>query len=153
MTTSTDVSTETLANNATKHMCVADIMTTRVVTIDMDDRLTLAKEIFDNVSFHHLLVVNTEDHLKGILSHRDFLRALSPNIGTAAELIRDTETLQKRVHQVMTKNPFTIAPHCDINEACKLILDHNIGCLPVLDNNTIVGIITWKDLLNAYCIR
>jgi acetoin utilization protein AcuB len=152
MTTSTEMSTETLTNNAAKHICIADIMTTRVVTIDMDDRLTLAKEIFDNVSFHHLLVVDNEQ-LSGILSYRDFLRALSPNIGTAAELIRDTETLQKRVHQVMTHNPFTIAPHCDIHQASKLILDHDIGCLPVLDNNTIVGIITWKDLLNAYCIR
>lgn len=153
MTISNDVSTETFANNATKPICVADIMTTRIVTIEMDDRLTLAKEIFDNVSFHHLLVVNNEEQLKGILSHRDFLRSLSPNIGTAAELLRDTETLQKRVHQVMTKNPFTIAPHCDINEASKLILDNNIGCLPVLDNNTLIGIITWKDLLNAYCVR
>ncbi|WP_259397199.1 CBS domain-containing protein [Shewanella sp. SG41-4] len=127
-------------------------MTTRVVTIDMDDRLTLAKEIFDNVSFHHLLVLDN-DKLSGILSHRDFLRALSPNIGTAAELIRDTETLQKRVHQVMTHNPFTIASHCDINIATKLILDHDIGCLPVLDNNSIVGIITWKDLLRAYYVK
>jgi acetoin utilization protein AcuB len=131
-------------------LTVADIMVTRVVTIEMDDRLTLAKEIFDNVSFHHLLVIDENNTLAGILSHRDFLRALSPNIGTAAELIRDTETLQKRVHQVMSHNPITIAPHCNINQASKLLLDHDIGCLPVLENNRIVGIITWKDLLRAY---
>ena len=131
-------------------LTVADIMVTRVVTIEMDDRLTLTKEIFDNVSFHHLLVIDENNTLAGILSHRDFLRALSPNIGTAAELIRDTETLQKRVHQVMSHNPITIAPHCNINQASKLLLDHDIGCLPVLENNRIVGIITWKDLLRAY---
>ena len=74
-------------------------------------------------------------------------------MSTAAELMRDTETLQKRVHQVMTHNPITIAPHCDINQATKMILDNDIGCLPVLENNIIVGIITWKDLLNAYCVR
>ena len=71
MTTATELLTETLPDNPTKHLCVADIMTTRVVTIEMDDRLTLAKEIFDNVSFHHLLVVDNEQ-LSGILSHRDF---------------------------------------------------------------------------------
>ncbi|MBB1316866.1 CBS domain-containing protein [Shewanella sp. SR43-4] len=152
MTTSTEMLTETLSDSTTNRISVSDIMTTRVVTIEMDDRLVLAKEIFDNVSFHHLLVVDNEK-LSGILSHRDFLRALSPNIGTAAELIRDTETLQKRVHQVMTHNPITIAPHCDINQATKMILDNDIGCLPVLENNIIVGIITWKDLLNAYCVR
>ena len=152
MTTSTEMLTETLSDSTTNRISVSDIMTTRVVTIEMDDRLVLAKEIFDNVSFHHLLVVDNEK-LSGILSHRDSLRALSPNIGTAAELIRDTETLQKRVHQVMTHNPITIAPHCDINQATKMILDNDIGCLPVLENNIIVGIITWKDLLNAYCVR
>jgi len=152
MTTSTEMLTETLSDSTTNRISFSDIMTTRVVTIEMDDRLVLAKEIFDNVSFHHLLVVDNEK-LSGILSHRDFLRALSPNIGTAAELIRDTETLQKRVHQVMTHNPITIAPHCDINQATKMILDNDIGCLPVLENNIIVGIITWKDLLNAYCVR
>ncbi|MGX9459629.1 CBS domain-containing protein [Shewanella sp. A14] len=150
MTTSTDMLSDTLDTKAPKHIRIADIMTTRIVTIEMDDRLSLAKEIFDNVSFHHLIVVDDKNKLSGILSHRDFLRALSPNIGTAAELIRDTETLHKRVHQVMTKKPFSIAPHCDINQASRLILDHNIGCLPVLENNIIVGIITWKDLLNAY---
>ena len=146
MTTSTNLQTGTSTH---QHLTVADIMTTRVVTIEMDDRLILAKEIFDNVNFHHLLVID-DNQLRGVLSHRDFLRALSPNIGTAAELIRDTETLQKRVHQAMTHNPFTIAPHCNINQATKLILEHDIGSLPVLENNNIVGIITWKDLLNAY---
>ncbi|GGP50814.1 CBS domain-containing protein [Shewanella algicola] len=154
MTTSTDTSdqttNDTTAQSSPRHISVGDIMITRVVTIEMDDRLSLAKEIFDNVSFHHLLVIDEGCHLTGILSHRDFLSALSPNIGTAAELIRDTETLQKRVHQVMSHNPLTIAPHCDINLATQLILDNNIGCLPVLENNNIVGIITWKDLLKAY---
>ncbi|GGP73770.1 CBS domain-containing protein [Shewanella ulleungensis] len=145
-----DTLNETEDQSSHRHIKVTDIMITRVVTIEMDDRLSVAKEIFDNVSFHHLLVIDEDNNLAGILSHRDFLRALSPNIGTAAELIRDTETLQKRVHQVMSHNPITIAPHCDINLASKLILEHDIGCLPVLENNHIVGIITWKDLLKAY---
>ncbi|GGQ11206.1 CBS domain-containing protein [Shewanella litoralis] len=150
MTAPNETANDIVETTAKRFISVADIMITRVVTIDMDDRLSLAKEIFDNVSFHHLLVLDENNHLAGILSHRDFLRALSPNIGTAAELIRDTETLQKRVHQVMSHNPITIAPHCDINLASKLILDHDIGCLPVLENNNVVGIITWKDLLKAY---
>lgn len=150
MTAPNETANDIVETTAKRCISVADIMITRVVTIDMDDRLSLAKEIFDNVSFHHLLVLDENNHLAGILSHRDFLRALSPNIGTAAELIRDTETLQKRVHQVMSHNPITIAPHCDINLASTLILDHDIGCLPVLENNNVVGIITWKDLLKAY---
>ncbi|WP_413699992.1 CBS domain-containing protein [Psychromonas sp. KJ10-10] len=62
-------------------MNVAEVMTTRVVCVDMDDRLTIVKDILDKAPFRHLLV--TEDkQLQGIISDRDLLRCLSPFIGT-----------------------------------------------------------------------
>ncbi|BAJ03217.1 CBS domain-containing protein [Shewanella violacea] len=128
---------------------VSDIMTSRIVTIEMDDRLTVAKEIFDNAPFHHLLVIE-HNKLRGILSERDYLRALSPNIGNINETERDSETLQKRAHQVMTRSPVTIAPNQTIKQAGELLLQHDIGSLPVLDKGKLVGIITWKDLLKAF---
>ena len=128
---------------------VADIMVTRVVTIEMDDRLALAKEIFDQASFHHLPVVD-EGILYGMLSERDLLRAISPHLGAIGETNRDQETLHKRVHQVMTRDPVTISPHKRIDEASELILKHGIGSLPVLEDGKLVGIVTWKDLLRAY---
>lgn len=140
-----------LAQGLTMAILVKDIMIQRVVTVEMDDRLIVAKDIFDNVSFHHLVVVNDTGSLTGVLSHRDLVKALSPNLGTAAEYVRDTETLLKRVHQVMSHNPITISPEQTITQASKLILKHDIGCLPVLDNNQLVGIITWKDLLLSFC--
>lgn len=109
----------------------------------------MAKEIFDNAPFHHLLVIE-HDELQGVLSERDFLRALSPNIGNINETERDTETLQRRAHQVMTRNPVTISPNHTIKQASELLLEHGIGSLPVLDRKKLVGIITWKDLLKAF---
>jgi acetoin utilization protein AcuB len=132
------------------NLLVSQIMSRRVVTVDMDDRLQVAKEIFDNVIFNHLLVIDENNLLQGVLSHRDLVRALSPNLGTAAEFVRDTDTLQKRVHQVMSHNPITVAPDMDIKQASQLILKHGIGCLPVIENNSILGIITWKDLLRSF---
>lgn len=128
---------------------VSQIMTKRVVTIEMDDRLVIAKQIFDNASFHHLLVVENNE-LQGVLSERDFLRALSPNIGHINETDRDSDTLLKRVHQVMARNPITISPNKSIKDASKLLLEHGIGSLPVIQQDKLVGIITWKDLLRAY---
>ncbi|MGI2065502.1 CBS domain-containing protein [Shewanella sp. MF08487] len=128
---------------------VADIMSTRIVTIEMDDRLNVVKDIFEQANFHHLLVVDNSK-LEGVLSERDLLRAISPHIGSIGETVKDLETLQKRVHQVMTRNPITVAPTVCLDTAAHLILEHNIGCLPVLDNGRLVGIITWKDLLRAY---
>lgn len=128
---------------------IADIMSTRVVTVEMDDRLSVAKEIFDQANFHHLLVVD-ERKLEGVLSERDLLRAISPNLGSSAETVKDLETLQKRVHQVMTRNPVTIVSHINLDTATRILLEHNIGCLPVLEQGELVGIVTWKDLLRAY---
>ncbi|MBR9727817.1 CBS domain-containing protein [Shewanella intestini] len=128
---------------------VADIMTTPVVTIAMDDRLVEVKNIFDHVSFHHLIVLDA-DTLVGVLSYREYLAALSPRIGTAAEYTRDTETLNKRVHQVMKHFPQTISADQNLIQASELILANNIDCLPVIENNQVTGIITWKDVLIAY---
>ncbi|MGL5907292.1 MAG: CBS domain-containing protein, partial [Shewanella sp.] len=55
---------------------IADIMKTRVVTIEMDDRLCVAKEIFEQAKLHHLLVVE-EHQLTGVLAEKDLLRAIS----------------------------------------------------------------------------
>ncbi|QYJ79693.1 CBS domain-containing protein [Shewanella acanthi] len=129
---------------------IADIMSTRVVTVDMDDRLTVAKEIFEQVKFHHLLVME-DKQLAGILSERDLLRAISPHIGTNAETAKDIDTLHKRMHQVMTRHPITASPQTRLDEASRQLLEHNIGCLPVLENGQLKGIVTWKDLLRAYC--
>ena len=72
-----------------------NVMTTRLVTVELDDTLAVVKQIFDSVKFHHLLVVDSHKKLCGVISDRDLLRALSPHIGTLAENARDTATLQE----------------------------------------------------------
>ena len=63
-------------------MSVAAITSRPVVTIEMDDPLSVVKEIFDNVQFHHLLVVE-KGKLFGVIFDRDLFKALSRNLGTA----------------------------------------------------------------------
>ena len=75
-----------------------EIMSRRIVTVELDDTLEAIKKIFDSTKFHHLLVVE-EGKLWGVISDRDLLRALSPFIGTTVESARDAATLRKRVHQ------------------------------------------------------
>ncbi len=71
-----------------------DLINEKIVTVEMDDSLGVVKEIFDNTNFHHLLVVEREE-LFGVLSDRDLLKALNPNIGTIRETARDADTLNK----------------------------------------------------------
>lgn len=131
-------------------MNLRDLMTPRVVTVELDDPLEAVKKIFDSVKFHHLLVVEA-GKLCGVISDRDLLRALSPYIGTRSETARDAATLQKRVHQIMTRKPVTLAPEATLGEAVKVFLEHRVSCIPVVDATfKPIGIVSWRDLLKSW---
>ena len=130
-------------------MKVDKIMTKRLVTVKLDDSLKVVKVIFDNEGFHHLLVVES-GNLHGVISDRDMLKALSPNIGTLAETNKDAITLNKRVHQIMTRKPVTLTSNAGLYDAIEIFNSHNISCIPVVDDeNEPVGIISWRDILKA----
>jgi acetoin utilization protein AcuB len=131
-------------------VALSNIMTVRLVTVEMDDRLEAVKEIFDTMKFHHLLVVDEHKKLSGIVSDRDLLKALSPYVGSAAETARDLATLNKRVHQIMTRHPITLRPQAEIAEAARLLLAHRISCIPIVDDERKpVGIVSWRDVLKS----
>lgn len=148
-------------------MTVESIMTQDVVAIGMDDPLYQIREQFEQRGFHHLLVVD-EEELIGVISDRDVLLALSPFLTTMAEKRRDEQTLFKRAHQIMTRNPITVSVETGIEEAACLLLKHNIGCLPVVatqlvtsagneshlrlisSGHRVEGIVTWRDILQHY---
>lgn len=128
-------------------MLIQEIMTKRVVTIEMDDKLSVVKDIFENSKFHHLLVID-EDKLFGIVSDRDLLKALSPNLGTMTETYKDAATLNKKVHQIMTRKPITLTPNATVKDAVNLFNTHRISCIPIVDKDfRPVGIVSWRDIL------
>jgi acetoin utilization protein AcuB len=132
------------------HLSLAGVMTARLVTVEIDDSLEVVKQIFDSVKFHHLLVVDSGKKLCGVISDRDLLRALSPYIGTVSENARDTATLKKRVHQIMTRQPVTLPPEATVADAVKVFLEHRVSCIPVVGAGfKAVGIVSWRDVLKS----
>ncbi len=128
-------------------MGVTKIMSKKIVTVELDDTLAIVKEIFEKLKFHHLLVVEG-GRLFGVLSDRDLFKALSPNLGTAAETREDKASLNKRVHQIMTRNPIVLHPDAGLYDAVDLFNNHSVSCIPVVDDeNRPVGIISWRDIL------
>ena len=131
-------------------MKITEVMTKEVVTVDMDATLKSIYEIFEKKKFHHLLVIE-EDVLRGVISDRDVLKAVSPFLNTLAEQDRDLFTLKKRAHQIMSRKPVTITQETNSEDAARKMLSENISCLPVVSpDGKIEGIVTWKDLLKAY---
>ena len=130
-------------------MLIEQLMSKPIVTVELDDTLKVVKRIFEHAKFHHLLVVE-KDRLYGVISDRDLLKAISPNIGTPNESPSDVSTLNKKVHQIMTRKPITIRPKADVYEAIHIFNQHNISCIPVVnDKGRPVGILSWRDILRA----
>jgi acetoin utilization protein AcuB len=135
-------------------MQLQEIMTTKMTTVGMDDRLGAVKDIFDTMGFHHLLVVGDDKTLCGVLSDRDLLRALSPHLGTLAETTRDSASLNRRVHQIMSHSPITLTSQATVADAIRLFLEHSVSCIPVVDEAfRPVGIVSWRDVLRVFVAR
>jgi len=132
-------------------LTVGQIMSRRVVTVTMDDTLAKVQKLFREFRFHHLLVLE-ERRLVGVISDRDLLKALSPAIGTLMETDRDRATLNKRAHQIMSRHPVSATADVPIETAARLLIEKKVSCLPIVtDDQTLVGILSWKDILNALC--
>lgn len=126
-----------------------NLMSKKPVSVSPDDSLIVVKEIFDQVRFHHLLVVE-QGKLLGVISDRDLFKALSPNIGTAAETLKDLATLKKKVHQVMHRQPFCLQADAKVMDAIHLFNTKNVSCIPIVDAlQRPLGILSWRDIIKA----
>ena len=130
-------------------MLVRDLMNTKLVTVELDDQLSVVKEIFDHLHIHHLVVIE-DNKVFGIISDRDLFKALSPHIGTIAETGKDAATLNKRVHQIASRHPITLTADAPLKQAIDIFDSHGISCVPVVDHEQKpIGIITTRDIIHA----
>ena len=130
-------------------MKLKEIMTTRIVTVSMDDPLKVVKGIFDNVKFCHLLVVEA-GKLKGVISDRDLLRCIGPRLGTVAETTSDLADLNHRAHQIMSRNLTTLGLDATLEDAVELFNSRHISCIPIINElGKPVGIVSWRDIIKT----
>lgn len=114
---------------------VEDVMTTALTTIHPDEPVDTADLEMKLAAIRHIPVVGPKNRLVGVLSDRDLLRSLG---GPEGRAIADIMT--RRVHTVRASEP--------ASRAVDLLLEHKIGCVPVLgDQGELVGIVTETDFL------
>jgi len=124
-------------------------MSKTIVTVEMDDSLKTIKEIFEQVKFHHVLIVES-GKLFGLISKTDLYKSLSPHIGTISETNSDAALLNVKAHQIMTRRPLTLKTNAEAHDAIKLFNNNNISIIPVInDDGEPVGIISWRDILKT----
>ncbi len=127
-------------------MLVRKKMHKDLFTITKDERMTAAKKIMKEKNIRHLPVVDGK-RLIGLVTNMD-IRKAEASPATSLE-IRELHYLLDKltVGEIMTRNVITISPDISIEEATTLLHDNKIGCLPVVEDGNLVGMITENDVM------
>lgn len=129
-----------------KHI-VRDYMTTKVFTVRFDKKAIAVQEIMTWGRLRHVPVVDARDRLVGIISHRDLLHAAIASVADVPAAERRLHLAQVPIVKAMQPNVTVIGPDASVQEAARMPRQAKFGCLPVVQNDKLVGIITEHDLL------
>jgi CBS domain-containing protein len=122
------------------NLLVEEFMTTDLFTVQKDDILELVANLIDWRRIRYVPVEDDSKHLVGLVSMRMVFRKYN-------RIIHEDEETTTSVEEVMIKNPITIYPEASILEAIDIMDSQKIGCLPVVKNNRLVGIITEQNYM------
>lgn len=120
---------------------VEQFMATDLFTVRPEDVIDLAANLMHWRHVRHVPVEDDEGKLVGIVSHRDLLELFA-----LGKIDEKSETV---VSDIMKADLTTVAPECPSLEALKLMREKNIGCLPIVKNEKLVGLITAYDFLTV----
>ena len=106
------------------------------------------RDLFEIHKYHHLVVHGDHNECVGVISDRDLLKNISPYLGKMNETSADRALLKRRAHQIMTRQLVAVRPNTALRAAARVMLDHRISCLPVLDQRGhCIGIVTLRDIV------
>lgn len=128
---------------------VAEIMTRSVLTLEAGADLSLAEETMKLERVRHLPVVSF-GKLVGLVSHRDLMKAHARVLAkafTAQVSGSEKRVVMVSVDEVMQRDVRTITPDTAATDAARIIIENRFGCLPVVEDEELVGIVTEVDLL------
>ncbi|HUU49552.1 MAG TPA: CBS domain-containing protein [Nitrospinota bacterium] len=131
-------------------MLVKERMTTKnLITVTKDIDIESAYKVMRKHSIRHLPVVEGKK-LIGIVTDRDLRQSLIPWKSSEKEREFYYFSKEVRIEEIMTKDPVTITPDTDIEDAARLIHRYKFGALPVVKDGNLVGIITHMDILEIF---
>ncbi|GAB7022659.1 CBS domain-containing protein [Salidesulfovibrio brasiliensis] len=126
---------------------IHDWMSSPVFSLYETDTLHHAKSLMNLQRIRHVPIVDSEKRFVGLITHRDLLRA---TISQLADL--DAETLKEidsgiPIREIMRTDIRTCTPETALKDAAEILLNHKYGCLPILDDGKLCGILTEADFL------
>ena len=129
-----------------KEGVVREIMTGSPVTLKPEDTLDLANDVISLGRIRHIPVVE-DGRLVGLLSERDLIGAAATTIFGLKQKRKSALLKTVLIKDVMKKRVISVKPDTPIKAAAHLMADKKIGCVPVVESGTLVGLLTTTDIL------
>lgn len=128
---------------------VFDFMTRNPITVSPDEKISTVIDLMRFNKIHRIPVVDKDDKLVGLITEG---MIAADNTATSLSIYELNYLLSKtNVRTVMVKHPISIHQDALMESAAEKLLAHDIGCLPVVDdNNKITGILTQNDIFKAF---
>jgi CBS domain-containing protein len=117
-------------------MEVADIMHRDVVTVRPEETFSGAARVMSEHSVSSLVVVHGDHGAAGIITDRDLVAVVAEGLDPG----------EVRVEDRMRRDPATVAPRTDLREAARLMAEHRVRHLPVVERKRVVGIVSIREL-------
>ncbi|WP_031566163.1 CBS domain-containing protein [Rheinheimera texasensis] len=135
-------------------MSIEAIMSKKVVVTTADASLASLRTVFTEAHFQHVPVVDSMQRVIGIVSVKDFYKALSPVADSASAQTAQLFENNRKVRSIMTSPVVCISPDTTVIAAATLLVERNISCLLVTNpQQKLLGIVSWKDILRLIVQR
>jgi len=128
-------------------MLVGELMTRKPVTIEESDSLAAARGTMERLRIRHLPVTDASGRFKGLVTHRDILAYTISRLADIDDATQSELDEGIAAGEVMRQGVLTAHPAMTVREAAQIMLDNKYGCLPVLENGSVVGILTEADFI------
>ena len=131
-------------------MIIKSVMTKNPICISQDASLTDAKALMSKHKISKLPVVDKNQDLVGIITKNDLSKA-SPSDATTLDMFEIGYLLSKlTVSKIMTKEVISVTEDEVVEECARIMVDNQVGCVPVVKDNVLIGIVTESDLFHLF---
>jgi CBS domain-containing membrane protein len=122
-------------------------MTTEVFVLHSTQTLELVRSLMRIKHVRHVPIVEQDNTFVGLMTHRDLLAQTISHLADVDD--NEQEYLDRHIHimNIMKTDVITAEPDMDVCEAISMLLEHKYGCLPVVSDGKLVGIVTEADFL------
>jgi CBS domain-containing membrane protein len=128
-------------------LIVSDLMSKEVFTLRGSDNLKTARSMMSLARIRHIPIVNERMEFQGLVTHRDMLTATISRFADIDRQTQDEIDAGIPIQEIMRTDVTCVSPDMPLRDAVEILLAHKYGCLPVLDDGVLVGILTEADFL------